>query len=268
MTSIISQIICGTRNLMSQGFRSLPVLLTSTIFVLGMAQGNINLLFFFIGLAVLSPAGCLSANLLWEFIFSNSESMLIKSIFSVVMLIIGILRRHDGLLTISICLAFLPWLPISPDMWKLAGGNAEQCNLFAVGSTPDTINVVPTYWLTIMAFFFTYLISNANNLYNKQTNSIAPKAATEARKFQTMTSMVLLIAAAIIFTILRFATACETPLGIIIGWIVGAGLGYGWYKFMRNCGLGRLDDIFGISNRLLPYQSYQEPTPTVCVPST
>jgi hypothetical protein len=233
-----------------------------------MAQGNINLLFFFVGLAILSPAACLSANLLWELIFSNPDSLAIKSTFSVVTLIIGLLQGFNGLLAVFLFVAVLPWLPISPDMWKLAAGNAEQCSLFAMDSgLPGSINSVPTYWITIMAFFFTYLIANANNLYNKQTNSAAPKAATEARKFQTMTSMLLLIASAIVFTILRFATACETPLGIIIGWLLGAGLGYGWYKFMRGCGLGRLDDIFGISNRLLPYQSYQEPTPTVCVPS-
>jgi hypothetical protein len=40
-----------------------------------------------------------------------------------------------------------------------------------------------------------------------------------------------------------------------------------WYKFMRRCGLGRLDDIFGINNRILPMQSYETKEPTVCLPS-
>jgi len=236
MTSIISQIVCGTRNLLAQGFRSLPVLLSSTILVLGMAQGNINLLFFFVGLAILSPTACLLVNLLWELIFSNTPS----------------------------------WLTIPSVYWKVSGGDSEQCNLFTLNdsSMPSIINVVPSYWLTIMAFFFTYLISNASSLYKKQENSKAPKSATEARKFQTLVSIVLLSACSIIFTILRFATQCETPLGVIISWVLGGYLGYGWYTFMRGCGLGRLDDIFGISNRLLPLQSYEEPMPTMCVPST
>lgn len=231
MASIISQFVCGTKNLLSQGFRSLPVILTSTILVLGMAQGNINLLFFFVGLAILSPTACLIVNLLWELIFKNVTSL-------------------------------------PANYWQVPSGSVEQCNIFAVGTTSEIVNAVPSYWLTIMAFFFTYLIYNASDLYNKPENVAAPKPATEARKFQTLTSMILLIVSGIVFTILRYATNCETGIGVLVSWLIGGLLAGGWYTYMRSCGIGRLDDIFGISNRLLPYQSYQEPVPTMCVPST
>ena len=78
--------------------------------------------------------------------------------------------------------------------------------------------------------------------------------------------MLIVVAVGVLTTITRYASTCESMLGILVSWIVGGGLGYMWYEFMRSCGLGRLDDLFGISNRILPLQSYEEADPTVCVP--
>ena len=119
----------------------------------------------------------------------------------------------------------------------------------------------------MMAFFFTYLFSNALMLYKTQETSKAPKSAVEARKSQAVSSMVLLVVIGIIAILMRYPTGCETGLGVILSCILGSSLANGWYKFMRNCGLGRLDDLFGISNRILPMQSYETSDPTVCLPS-
>jgi hypothetical protein len=233
MNSIISQLIFSTRNIATQGFRSLPVILSSTILVLGMTQGNINLLFLFVGFAILSPLACFIINVLWELLFSNTPS----------------------------------WATIPTDLWKMENATAEQCSLFfSKIEIPQTMNVVPSYWLTMMAFFFTYLLLNAHNLYNKQSESKASKAAVDSRKNQTIMCMGMIVIFSIFFTIYRYSTTCEKGLGVIISWLLGAGIAHGWYTFMKNCGLGRLDDVFGISNRLLPMQSYEEPSPSMCVP--
>jgi len=197
-----------------------------------MTQGNINFLFFFIGLSILTPLACLLLNILTEIVFTK--------------------------------------LGVPDNLWKLDSATAEACKLISttISEVPQTLNVIPSYWLSIMAFFFTYLILNAQDLYNKQSSSKASKGAVDARKNQTMISMVILSISAILFTLIRYATTCENGLGVVISWILGGGIAVGWYKFMRNCGLGRLDDIFGISNRLLPMQSYEEPSPTVCVPTS
>jgi hypothetical protein len=152
-------------------------------------------------------------------------------------------------------------------MWQLPAANAEACNIFTVGAgaSVTTLNVVPSFWMSMIAFFFTYLYVNAIHLYDKQETSKAPKIAVAARKSQAIVSMIVVMGLAILTTILRYGTSCETGLGILVSWILGYGLGYGWYKFMRSCGLGRLDDLFGITNRILPQQSYQELDPTVCV---
>ena len=228
----MSPFICGTRNILSQGFRSLPVLLGGAILVLGLSQGNINLLFFFVGLCILAPTSALIINMIWELIFSNTPS----------------------------------WLTPPEVLWKLPDATSEACAIYTIGNkTPPVIlNVVPSYWLTMMFFFFYYLYKNATTLYNQQSSSKASESAILARKSQTMSSMVLITVIAIIVTILRYSTGCETGLGIFISLLLSYNLADYWYTFMRSCGLGRLDDIFGISNRILPQQSYEAPDPTVC----
>ena len=62
--SVISPFVCSTRNLLAQGFRSLPVILGSAVLVLGLAQGNFNLLFFFVGMCILAPTVTLGTNML------------------------------------------------------------------------------------------------------------------------------------------------------------------------------------------------------------
>jgi hypothetical protein len=237
MASVVGDFICATRNLLSQGFRSLPVILGGSSLILGMTQGNFNFLFFFVGMFILAPTGALFLNILWELIFSNTPW----------------------------------WFTVPKHLWLLETATAEACALYTIGNpidkAPETLNVVPTYWMTMIAFFFNYLFFNAYSLYGKQETSKASPVAVAARKSQSFISMVLLVGVGIVFTIMRYATSCETGLGLLVGWILGGSLSYGWYKFMKQCGLGRLDDLFGISNRILPLQSYQELDPTVCVPN-
>jgi len=236
MSSALGSFICATRNILSQGFRSLPVILGGSALILGTTQGNFNFLFFFVGMFVLAPTGALFINTLWELVFG-----------------------------------FTPWwLTVPKPFWLLEVGDTDACALYTVGITQGAakfVNVVPTYWSTMIAFFFYYLFINARSLYNKQASSKASPSLVAARKSQTFISMIFLVGVAIVVTILRYGTSCETGLGLLIAWILGSSLAHGWYAFMKSCGLGRLDDLFGISNRILPLQSYEEADPTVCVPN-
>jgi LytS/YehU family sensor histidine kinase len=231
----MSPFICGTRNLISQGFRSLPVLLGGAILFLGMTQANINLLFFFVGLCILAPTSAMLLNILWEYVFSNTPS----------------------------------FLTVPHVLWKLPDATADNCAIYTIGNTPLPIalNVVPSYWLVMMLFFFTYLFKNAYTLYELQENSKAPARFVSARKSQSMTAMVVLVIVGVIVTIMRYATGCETGLGVLASAILAYYMAHYWYVFMRQCGLGRLDDLFGIANRILPEQSYEAPDPMVCAPS-
>ena len=237
MGSFLGDLACNIRNMTSQGFRSLPVLLAGSILVLGLAQGNFNLLFFFTGMFVLTPLATVLLNMIVEFIFG-----------------------------------IWPFTNISKVFWQNDRANAEQCTLFATPiqgkefNTPTAGAVVPSYWTTIMAFFFTYLYYNAADLYGKPAEPNAPERYVMARQSQSLISMIVVIITGILFTFFRYTTSCETGLGVLVSWVLGGYLAFGWYKFMKSCGLGRLDDIFGISNQLLPHQSYEDEEPKVCVP--
>ena len=239
MASVVGDIIFTTRHILAQGFRSLPVILGGAIAVLGLTQGNFNLLFFFVGLCILTPTVSLLLDVLWEGAFSSTSP--------------------------------LPsWMKIPEMLWLVPEASAEQCTLIASGvvqGIPGAANTVPSYWMTMMAFFMYYLFINASYLYNKQEVSGANPQSVQARKSQSMISMIMTVVIGIVFTVLRYATSCETGLSIVVSWLLGAGLAQGWYSFMRACGLGRLDDLLGISNRILPLQSMEERPPTVCVPS-
>lgn len=239
MSSFLGDMLCSLRNLLSQGFRSLPVLIGSSVLVLGLVQANFNFLFFFVGLFLVVPVAALLLNVLIEFVFSKWP--------------------------------LSGW--IEKGLWQVPIASAEQCALFAtpvVGFEMEramAFTVVPSYWMTMIAFLLSYLFSNALNLYNKPSVENAPQEGVTARKSQATLAMILLVVSGIVFTWLRYATTCETSLGILVSWILGGSLAGMWHSFMMSCGLGRLDDMFGISNQLLPFQSYQDQPPTVCVPT-
>lgn len=210
-----SSFVCGLRNFLDQGFRSLPTILANCVLLLGLLQGNLTYLFFFVGLFIAAPTAALALNKSLYFFFKNSTS----SIF------------------------FAP------------NGNAEQCQLFPVFS-PFSLGgssfVVPSYWTTIISFFFIYLITNAAYIYTAPAQKDSSEEAIRRRKFQTGSSMFILAAFFIIFMILRFSVSgCETTLGMAIGSALGGILGYSWYKALRDCGLGEYDDIFGIQTQIL-----------------
>jgi hypothetical protein len=233
MSSSLSEFICGTRNFVAQGFRSLPALLGFSILLLGLTQGNINFIFFVVGLFIIAPLGALLANLGIDFLGSYLPE------------------------------SFTTYLMVDNAL-------APQCNIFTTplsDSSPLRMTVTPSFWMTIMAFFFTYLFSNAKRVYSLAESSKASKRAVEARKSQSIMAMTIVIALAIVVTLVRYGTTgCETAFGVLMSWVVGGSLAIGWYSFMRRCGLGRLDDMFGILNRILPLQSSEDYDPQVCVP--
>jgi len=286
MDSMIGDIVCSSRNLLSQGFRSLPVILGGASLILGMTQANFNYLFFFVGMFVLVPTCALLLNWSWEHFFApgNYTAVIIRRIIFVGGIIAFLSLSVKGMFTggessydafyifgMVACILFLIAPPINIKYWTTENATAEQCALLTVNAAsgvPQAVNVAPTYWMTMMAFFFMYLMQNARMLYKKQEVSKAPNISVIARKSQALISMIVLVILAIIFVILRYTTSnCETILGIVIAWLLGGSLAYGWYEFMKSCGLGRLDDLYGISNRILPLQSYEDQDPTVCIPT-
>lgn len=245
MQNWFGDLICSSRQFLDQGFRSLPTILAGAILILGLIQGNINFLLFFVGLFLVAPLGALVANGAFEFLAVNVPSWLPEWIGSVVR--------------------------IPEELWMVPQGAAEQCSMFTPfpqSGVPGAVNAVPSYWMTIIAFFFFYLFANAYTLYTREASSKAAPEAIQARQQQAIVGMTMICMLGVTIPIMRYArTGCETGLGIVLSLVVGGLLGTGWHSFMQSCGMGRLNDIFGITNRVLPMQSYEENTPVTCVPS-
>jgi hypothetical protein len=231
MSSAIGNFICDARNFLSQGFRSLPVVLSTAILVLGLTQANFNLLFFFFGMMILVPTGALLLNMILRLLFTS--------------------------------------ISVPEHLWKVPVVGAAQCSIYSLPGSVDitsSASAVPSYWLSIMAFFFSYLIFNAITLYNLPSEEGASNEKVNTRKNQAMMSIIGITFVGIMTLMLRYATSCETGLGVIVSLGLGVGLAKGWYDFMKNCGLGRLDDLFGVRTRIMPISAYTD-TPTVCVPT-
>ena len=214
-------------------FRSLPVSMFSSVLLLGAFQGNINYILFAIGIGVLAPLFAIVANMGFEFVFNYIDKQ----------------------------------LNLDSSYWSIANG--ASCTLFeTVSKNPFTsMNAVPTTWSVMTSFFFVYLLINSVTIYNLPTPAWADQTGVNARKTRTlMSSITISIIAVIVFLIRYSLSSCETITGLIIGILLGSYLAYSWYNIMFNCGLGRFDDVFGISNRLLSREASEKIPPKVCVP--
>ena len=189
MQNLFGDFICSARQFLDQGFRSLPTILAGATLILGLIQGNLNFLFFFVGLFLVAPLGALLTNGLFEFLAINVPTWLPESIGS--------------------------WVRIPEEFWLVPQGAAEQCSMFTPfpkPGVPGAINAVPSYWMTIMAFFFFYLFSNAYSLYTRQATSKAPQEAVQAREQQAIVAMVMIGLLAVTVTIIRYALVVKLLL--------------------------------------------------------
>ena len=215
MDKVIKNIVYSSREFLVQGFRNMPIILLATLLFIGTVQANFNYLFLATGMFLIVPTAVLLLNMFLEFV-------------------LPMITDNSAL-----------WMKYSP----------STCNVLSSKAIPNILmNVTPSYWTTIITFFFTYMFLNAYRLYNFSLGDQSLKNSTgeDARKTQSIMAMVLIVMVGLLFLLLRITTGCETLLGYIIGLLVGGSLAYGWHEFLKVCGLGRLDDMFGITSRILP----------------
>jgi hypothetical protein len=228
MSAALGDLICGIKESVSHGFGSLPAILGGALFILSLAQANFNLLFFFFGMWIVTP--------LWTFLLNGILEMLFS---------------FGGIPT---------------EFYAPATSGAPQCSIFSGASNglPGPVNTVPSFWLSMMIFFYTYLLMNAIELYNMPPTPGAKEVQLRARKFKAATSISILLILGVGTIWLRYVTSnCESAFGVLIS-LSTVAIGYAWFKFMKNCGIGRLEDVFGITSRMIPVK---EDTIT-CIPTS
>jgi len=225
----MSGIILGLREYIFLSLKELPLIAMVAPIFLGISEGNINLLMFGVGNAILAPtaAGLTGWLLRWP----------------------------------------LNWLNPSGSVWKMPASDVSPL----LSETPmpsrplELVPVVPTYWMTITVFFFTYLLFNGANLYNEEPVEGADAERVNNRKSQALMAMILISVLGLVIIGAKISLQDgENVLGILIALLIGTLTSYGWFSFLKRCDIGRLEDVFGIQARILPESALSD-APVVCV---
>ncbi len=131
---------------------------------------------------------------------------------------------------------------------------------------PPAFNVTPSYWVTHVTFFFSYLFANALDVYSIKPVSDAPAEEwrVENRKSRASMIMGMCVFLCLFMVTMRYTiTNTETFVGTLIG-VGGAGaLGYAWYLVASLMG-SRKSDVFGIVQQMVPIQ--EDGNATMCLP--
>jgi hypothetical protein len=142
-----------------------------------------------------------------------------------------------------------------------------------------------THWMSMIPFFFGYIINNALHLYtregvidsieigydaknpNRDVLKESPniKHKTSQRKNQSVISFICILLGIIVIAVYRGYAQYEKWPALIIGPLLFFFIGYLWYYLLSLVGQDRLSDLFGIANRLLPPSAIQN-SPVACVP--
>ena len=125
------------------------------------------------------------------------------------------------------------------------------------------VNVLPSYWMQHVLFFFGYLVANGVGLYRLPQEKGQSDMYYDNRRAKARGVIIVSVLASLAFSYFRFQTGAETWRGVALAFATGGGLGYAWYQFAAYCG-ARHADVFGVAPSLLPATAKEEKAMT-CV---
>ena len=209
------------------GMRTLPITLAGTMAIIGLFTANYAMMFLLAGFIIVAPLLALFINMLADLAYVNLGWNFLRT------------KASD------ICDVSIPFSTMSNP------------------SKSGDVSILCTSSFGMICFFFGYILTNAVELYTQKHEEGADPAKVSNRK----THAVLAIASIVIFSFIaigfRMYTGCEPTIGFLAAPLFGA-LGLGWYNMLSKQSGGRLADIFGISNRILPSSAS---TSVACIPS-
>jgi hypothetical protein len=183
-----------------------------------------------------------------------------------------------GLGNLSLFLLFFGHAVLVPGVTELlhivtkSQGNLIVANEISqlVASVPTSgasyntpVNVLPSYWMAHIMFFFGYLFANAIDLYTLPAASGAADWMVTSRKTRAATLIASTSVLAFVFTCLRYyLTGTESIFGIALS-LVLAVVGIAWYWSASALG-SRTTDIFGVVQQMVP-QTTGDTKPVTCV---
>jgi hypothetical protein len=137
--------------------------------------------------------------------------------------------------------------------------------LFAHNESYDgtEINVTPSYWVTLVVFFFVYLIINASILLNlnktDSTSSDTKKEKENNRKLHMKVILVFTCLTLAALLAIRGYSNTETVFGMIIGVLVGGGISTAFYYSVKGVIGVEVVDVFGVENQMIETKDFSKP---------
>jgi hypothetical protein len=241
-------IVGGTKEYLYRGVQQLPIVLSATSLLFTITTGSIAHLNLSIGMVALMPIYTYLLQMTFDFINSKIGTNLFT----------GPVWTRDK------------WIMSTSDVCKIVPPEGPQLKFY--NAQDSTAKSVPSYWLTSIAFFFGYCISNAVDIYKTPAENDSDPKNKERRTYQSIfliTAMVLLLCL-VLGIRFRYMSGCEGrgSIGLFDSLLAAtgaAGIGYGMYDFSRKCG-ARTSDLFGVLSQILPVSATSS-NPTVCLSS-
>jgi hypothetical protein len=239
MTLFFSGVV-KAKEFVHASFRQLPLFLTATLFILGLMETNVAYLFFVIGIVTLT-------GLNWAF----------QALLNLIMPKLAAATKWE-------------W-PLS--WFTSSNGNLQGCSILGLPGRAAAIEggrtiVAPSYFVSFIYFFFSYIALNAVDLYNRMPSdpSKSAKEKIDNRKYQAGMIIFICIVLSLFFFITRLINfhQCETIFGGLLGMGLGVGFGVGWHNLLNYCGASEISDLFGIIGRLVPANA-KDANPVACI---
>lgn len=232
-----SGIISGTKEYIYRGMQQLPIVLASTSLLFTVTTGSIAHLNLFLGLGILMP--------IYTFILQ---------------LILGAIMP---LLTNNIMF----WKRSVGDTCDIAGMSKEKS--IKLEQFTETNAIIPSYWITSVAFFFGYAASNIRDNFEHPSSEGSSDVSKERRSYH---SIFIAVNISVFFLLLLgarlwFMKGCDGlgTGGVALSYLFSAVafyFGYSIYGMSKQCG-ARSTDLFGVLSQLLP-DSAGAKNPIVC----
>jgi hypothetical protein len=144
--------------------------------------------------------------------------------------------------------------------------NSDLLHLVPSEIHTKDINITPSYWMSHVVFFFSYVFVNAYTIYNDTSSQVADNdAKKEHRKIRTFAIMIASALILFLFICIRYmfmGEKVETLIGIIVALAAFAPLAYYAHHVAMLLG-AQNGDMLGIMHQVMA--SIKTGNPTLCM---
>jgi hypothetical protein len=163
-------------------------------------------------------------------------------------------------ITVAILLPIVIFFVIYPQyilrflesLFKNNGPMAAADNCAIIPGDTIAVTRIPSVYLAHVAFFFTFLFTNAYYVFNESKNDDTPTMQYDNRRYRSGMIMATIVTLYLIIVFARYnITGCDSSLGVLYTTVAFGALGFGTYKLAEICG-ARTADILGIMSSYVP----------------